>query len=262
MSGAGQHRSPGAIDPRVTPSRPLPSFADPAATDNRDNEYNFYTHPSRTSILDQHGNLTIDPTAFLVCSGRATPTMDDLAASEGSASMWRPNSTLPPYSRVFDFFGNQDADDMSEDGEDRFFVPSYLESSTYMQKLREAHRTHIQARREQKRNGIMSSDNGFSSDYLPAGSHRGLSHSVVERSSALASEDHDSLSPLPHRWNKGDMSGGLELHDDGLGVKYVEIKGHLDREHEACGIRADYHMPPQCGIYYFEVNILAARRDE
>lgn len=255
MSGPGQHHSSGA-DPGLALSRHTPSRDGAAAADHRAQNYNFYTHPGRVSILDGNGDLTIDPTAFLLCSsGQPTPTMEDT----GSA-MWRSSTNLPSFSRVFDLFTNGDPDDVSDDGEDRFFIPSYLQSSTYMRKLQEAHRSRAHSRREQKRNGTMSSSNGFSSDLLPTGSHRGLSHTVVER--GTLSEDRDGLSPLPTRWNKSDMSGGLDLHTDGLGVKYVEIKGHLDRDHEACGIRADHHMPLQCGIYYFEVQILSGRRDE
>ncbi|KAJ6780277.1 hypothetical protein PWT90_08465 [Aphanocladium album] len=249
------HRPPKIkLQPRLCPA------AAPAAAAAATRSYNFYTHPSRVSLLDGNGDLTIDPTAFLLCSSeQATPTTMDDPAGDTSA-MWRASSNLPSFSRAFDLFTNGDPDDASDDGEDRFFIPSYLQSSTYMHKLQEAHRSRAHSKREQKRNGIMASGNGFSSDPLPTGAHRGLSHTVVER--GTLSEDRDSLSPLPTRWNKGDMSGGLDLHTDGLGVKYVEIKGHLDRDHEACGIRADHHMPLQCGIYYFEVQILSARRDE
>lgn len=269
MSGVGQHRSSGA-DPGVTPSRPPPASRDDTATaatsaaapdDNR--SYNFYTHPSRVSILDGNGDLTIDPTAFLLCSSEhdspASPAAMDDAADTVAA--WRSAGNLPSFSRAFDLFTNGDPDDASDDGEDRFFIPSYLQWSTYMHKLRDAHRSRAHSRRDQKRNGTMSAaTNGFSSDLMPTGSHRGLSHTVVER--GTPSEDIGGLSPLPTRWNKADMSGGLDLHTDGLGVKYIEIKGHLDRDHEACGIRADHHMPLQCGIYYFEVQILSGRRDE
>lgn len=261
MSGTGRHRSSGAAaDPGVTQSTPRPSHDEPAATDPRGQSYNFYTHPSRTSLLDGNGDLTIDPTSFLVCSpGRDTPppphTMDDHGAGD-----WRSSSTLPSFSRAFDLFTNGETDDVSDDGEERFFIPSYLQSSTYMRKLEEAHRSRIQSKREQKRNGTISSSNGFTSDLLPTGSHRGLSHAVVER--GALSEDGGSLSPLPARWNKADTSGGLELHTGELGVKYVEIKGHFDRDHEAWAIRADNYMPLQCGIYYFEVQILSSGRDE
>lgn len=132
-----------------------------------------------------------------------------------------------------------------------------------MQKLEEAHRAKMQAKKESKRTSRSnqpSNGSAFGSHSLPSGSHRGMSHTVIERPVAFA--DKDALSPLPTRWNKEEMSSNLELHTDGLGVKFSEGKAHHEREHEACGIRADNYMPPQCGIYYYEVQILAGRRDE
>jgi len=49
---------------------------------------------------------------------------------------------------------------------------------------------------------------------------------------------------------------------DGQEVKFTGVKSPADREHEACAIRADHPMPPQCGIYYFEVTIISRRREE
>ncbi|ATY59845.1 Ran-binding [Cordyceps militaris] len=252
MPGSGQHRSPG-LDPGSTPSTVLSSQSAAAATEQGNQGYNFYTHPSRISILDDNGDLTIDPTAFLLCSsGQPTPTMDSPGAANTSA--WRGTTDFASSSRAFEFFTNDHPDDMSDDGEYRFFTPSYLKSSTYMHKLQEAHRSRIHSRQEQKRNGAVSSSNGFSSDLLPRGSHRGLSHTVIER--GIVSDDRDGLASLPMRLNKSDMSGGLEILSDGLGVKYLEIKGQLDRENDAYGIRADHHIPMQCGLYYFEVQIV------
>jgi Ran-binding protein 9/10 len=67
---------------------------------------------------------------------------------------------------------------------------------------------------------------------------------------------------LPSRWNKEDKWGGLEVLGDSLEVKYTALRGQSERDHEACSVRADHYMPPQCGIYYFEVTILSGKRDE
>ncbi|OAA42539.1 Concanavalin A-like lectin/glucanase [Cordyceps fumosorosea ARSEF 2679] len=261
MSGPGHHRSPGA-DPGLTPSTLASSqtqdAAVAAAADHTSQRYNFYTHPSRISILDGTGNLTVDPAAFLPCSpGQLTSVMDDSAATNSSVN-WLPSAhSQPSFSRAFDLFYNCNSSEPSEDGDNSFFVPSYLRSSSYMHILQEAHRSRRHSRREQRRNGTLSSSNGFSSDFLPAGSHHGLSHTVVER--GAPSENRDGLAPLPTRWNTKDMSGSIDVHSEGLGVRCMEDK---DREHESLGIRADHHMPLQCGIYYFEVQILSARRDD
>jgi hypothetical protein len=69
----------------------------------------------------------------------------------------------------------------------------------------------------------------------------------------------DSLSPLPSRWNEADKFAGLELQADGLELRYM---GQANKhEHEAAAARADHPIPPQCGIYYYEVTILNKNKD-
>ncbi|EEU45534.1 uncharacterized protein NECHADRAFT_69522 [Fusarium vanettenii 77-13-4] len=155
------------------------------------------------------------------------------------------------------------ADGSFQNDEDSFFVPSYLEGSTYVQKLREAHRSKLQTRDSNR-----TSTNGFSQNLttfntqhpLPPGSYRGMAHTVIERPPVF--DEDDSLAPLPSRWNKDDQWGGIEIQADGLSIKYVGPKNQHDRDHEACAARADHYMPAQCGVYYFEVQILAAIRDD
>lgn len=67
------------------------------------------------------------------------------------------------------------------------------------------------------------------------------------------------LTPLPSRWNESDKYSGLDLLGEGLEVRYI---GHVPKqEHEAAAVRADHPMPVKCGIYYFEVTILAKPKD-
>ena len=146
--------------------------------------------------------------------------------------------------------------------EDRFFVPSYLINSVYMQKLETEYMAKARARQSKKAssNGIDANNNSdLVSASLPSGSHRGLSHRVVERSPSHDAPD--SLPPLPSKWNKDDMWGGVEV-DHGNIVRYTAPKTYHERDHEASAVRADHYMPPQCGIYYYEVTILDSRRDE
>ena len=75
------------------------------------------------------------------------------------------------------------------------------------------------------------------------------------------SED-ETLAPLPSKWNSQDKFGGIEVMSDGQEVKLTGPKPDRDRDHEACAIRADHPMPPQCGIYYFEVTIISKKREE
>lgn len=177
---------------------------------------------------------------------------------------WRPTSTLPSFSRAFDIFTTtDDVDDAAEGIEDRFFVPSYLQGSTYVQKLEEEHKARVQAHKESKRakgNGHDIKNPTLSQAPLPPGSHRGMSHTVLER--PPPAEEHSNLASLPARWNKDDIWTALEIRQDGLTVKYSGPKNPHERDHEASAVRAEHYMPPQCGIYYYEVHILSGKRDE
>lgn len=188
----------------------------------------------------------------------------DESANDDVTNIWRATGSLPSFSRGFDMFMSPiDADD-SESGEsDGFFVPSYLAGSTYVQKLEEAHRFKVQAQRESKRsatNGASQNTQGFAQQTIPTGSHRGMSHNVIERPPPF--DDEDVMAPLPSRWNKDDMWGGIEVQSDALTVKYTGPRNPHERDHEASAVRADHYMPAQCGIYYYEVQILYGKRDE
>ncbi|KAL6837819.1 hypothetical protein V8C40DRAFT_230921 [Trichoderma camerunense] len=218
--------------------------------------YNFYTHPARTSVLDANGELLLDPSLRLGPAPAATSTeMDNPAAQGDMANVWRPTGSLPSFSRAFDIFSVDSSDD-------RFFVPSYLKGSTYVQKLEEAYNTKLEAQKEGKRpkgNGQDLSTPGLSTTPLPPGSHRGILHSVLERTPY---DGDDSLAPLPIHWNPGDMWQSIEVTPNLLGLKYAGPKSHHERDHEASAIRADNFMPPQCGIYYYEVQIISGKRDD
>jgi hypothetical protein len=190
--------------------------------------------------------------------------MEESGAGD-AARPWRSAATLSSYSRAFSqVMARREAEEEAlQLQEDRFFVPSYLQSSTYVQKLEEAHMAKVQAQKEAKRTpGDASSTSlgNFAPSSLPSGSHRGMSHTVIERPPPF--DDDDTLAPLPTKWNKDDMWTGLELVQDDYGVKYNGVKNHHDRDHEAYAIRADQPMPPQCGIYYYEVQVLSGKRDD
>ena len=180
---------------------------------------------------------------------------------------WGPTGPMPPHSRAFDFLTHPEAVEAVR-SDKHFFVPSYLEGSTYVQKLQEAHRSRVSTQRESKRSVDHTDSNtisGLPKASLPSGSHRGLSHAVIERP-ASDDDDDDStkkaLSPLPTRWNRDDVRDGIEVLPDGLSLKYTGPRHHHERDHEASAARADHHMPPQCGVYYYEVHILQGKRDE
>ncbi|KAG6123350.1 hypothetical protein E4U13_007266 [Claviceps humidiphila] len=164
-----------------------------------------------------------------------------------------------------DFLGSRDSDLGSSKPGDPFFVPSHLSSSNYIRKLAKEHEAKIlRAAKESKLSPTASRSAPRSSDFtqprLPAGSHRGISHSVVERPSLP--EEISDVPPLPSRWNKDDLWGSIEVHSDGQSVEYTGSRSLHDRDQEAAVVRADHHMPSQCGLYYFEVSIVHGRRDD
>ncbi|EFX04282.1 ran-binding protein [Grosmannia clavigera kw1407] len=93
-----------------------------------------------------------------------------------------------------------------------------------------------------------------------------MAFDVVEKSPGTALlDDDEAMTPLPSRWDKKDKpQSGLEVLSGGLDVKYMasSLKGTGDREQDLCSIRADHYMPPQCGIYYFEVTVLGKHKGE
>lgn len=77
-----------------------------------------------------------------------------------------------------------------------------------------------------------------------------MTYEIIEKELSTSA---DQLMPLPSQWSSSDRYAGLELSNDGLDVRYSgPVHKH---DHEAAALRADHPMPPQCGIYYFEIKI-------
>lgn len=130
-----------------------------------------------------------------------------------------------------------------------------------MERLEEAHKTKAAAQREdaQARSsnpGSLSTSSSSVSLHKLAPSHRGMTYEIIERQPEA--ED-DGLAQLPSKWAESDKHGSLELAADGLDVKYIGPS--KVSEHEAAAARTDHSMPPQCGLYYYEVNIIAKGKD-
>ena len=142
-----------------------------------------------------------------------------------------------------------------------FFRPSYLRESKYMERLEAAHKAKVAAQREASSAhssgpGSLSTSSNSVSLHRMAPSHRGMTYEIVEHQPLV---DDDGLTPLPSRWAEADKYGGLEIAGDGLEVRYTGLsKTH---EHEAAATRADHPMPQQCGIYYYEVTIVAKGKE-
>ncbi|KAI9368277.1 hypothetical protein BJX61DRAFT_230774 [Aspergillus egyptiacus] len=167
-------------------------------------------------------------------------------------SSWRPSSgdySLPSYSRKFASFPAYDPFFQSlgsfSDIAPSSFTPSYLRDSRYISRLDAARRTKPGTQRDI---ASVSSVQGPLPRIAP--SYRGMTYDLIDREPA---NDDDHPMPLPSRWSDSDKYSGLELPNEGLEIRYTGPVSKQD--HEAAAVRADHPMPPQCGIYYFEITI-------
>ncbi len=180
--------------------------------------------------------------------------------SDGAAPSQGPQ--IPSFSRAFDMFMGSDGRSANfwlyQQRNNGFFVPSYLQGSTYMQRLEEAHKAQQVQKDGKQQNGasLQVGQGPGSLRSKSSASHLGMKFDVIERAPLFEADD--TVAPLPSKWNKDDKSVGLEVLGDGLEVKYAAAKGGNGREHEyeVCSIKADQPIPPQAGLYYFEVQIL------
>ncbi|KAK9238325.1 concanavalin A-like lectin/glucanase domain-containing protein [Lipomyces kononenkoae] len=71
----------------------------------------------------------------------------------------------------------------------------------------------------------------------------------------------DDMPPrLPSCWSSDGVSQSMEIFGDMLEVKFAgpPAKGN---EQEAAAVRANHPIPPQCGLFYFEVEVLSRGKD-
>ena len=142
-----------------------------------------------------------------------------------------------------------------------FFTPSYLRNSRYVAKLHAAHKAKVAAHREHtsphsSNPASLSTSASNANLHRMAPSHRGMTYDIIEH--APPSED-DSLMPLPSKWSDEEKHAGLDVLGEGLEIRYNGPSSKTDMD--AAAARADYPMSPQCGIYYFEVEIKNKSRD-
>ncbi|KAJ6104147.1 SPla/RYanodine receptor SPRY [Penicillium sp. IBT 18751x] len=173
--------------------------------------------------------------------------------------VWRSNSSpdsLPPYSRKYASYVRPiEYNPLGLTDGPTFFTPSYLRNSRYIHRLDAAHRAKLAQQRETSSTTSASNpplSTSSSNVHLPrmAPSHRGMTYEIIEKEPPSTA---DPLTPLPSQWSSSDKYAGLELSNDALDVRYTgPVHKH---DHEAAALRADNPMPPQCGIYYFEIKI-------
>lgn len=142
-----------------------------------------------------------------------------------------------------------------------FFTPTYLRGSRYMEKLESAYRSKLASQRDNPSSHSshphsLSTSSSSVSLHKMAPSHRGITYEIIER---LPPPEDEGVPPLPSKWKEVDKHGGLEISADGLDVKHVGLAKMHD--HEAVAARADQPMPPESGLYYFEVTIISKGKE-
>lgn len=230
-----------------------------------------YLPPARAGalsyLLNPQSAFTYEPGSHNTASAHHRTfdmDMNTNGASHGRSGSW--GRQLPSFSSAFGSLSNSYGYGGFGAGNiDHFFTPSYLRGSNYVQRLEEIHRARVQARKDGPSNhssqpgSLSTSASSISLHTKMAPSHRGMTYDLIEKAPPV---DEEGLAPLPSKWNNHDKNGGLELLSDGQEVKFIGLKPTADRDHEAYAVRADHVMPPQCGIYYFEVTILTRKREE
>jgi hypothetical protein len=222
-------------------------------------------------LLNQHIDSSFDP-AYQSSSGhlRNDPRAYDMdfganGSSHGRSGSWTRGGQLPSFSSAFGSLVNGYGYSGVGSNTDHFFIPSYLKGSKYVQKLEEAHKAKIAAHRDghsaqsSQPGSLSTSASSANLHSKMAPSHRGIAYDVIEKAPLVEDE---SLPPLPSKWNTQDKHAGLEVLSEGQEVKFTGSKANQERDHEASAIRADHPMPPQCGIYYYEVTIISRKREE
>lgn len=279
-SGAGQRRPPHPSVASFVPangSRPalrgaVSSLLNPSSPDDRDDIMHRGRFYSSVRYSDRNMMAGNGPG-----NDRSTPHGD---AASGGSSLWPPKSSgLPWHSRAYEMFQMPRESGLEEPLSDphrrasQLLSPSYLRGTPYMEKLEEHHKKRMLAIREGQRSvhthgsgsGLASSPSSLSlhSNKVPPPSHRGMTLDVVEKPPKFVAEEEESaLNPLPSRWSKDDKHSALEVVAEGYDVKYTGPKSSSEKDHEACAIRADHYMPGQCGVYYFEITVIARKHQE
>ncbi|ORY16556.1 Ran-binding protein-like protein [Clohesyomyces aquaticus] len=177
------------------------------------------------------------------------------------STSWGRAAPLPSYSSQFGYlngFGGAGQDGPSSSS---FFVPSYLRGSKYAERLEEAHKAKVAAQREYRSNhssnaGSLSTSSSSVNLHKMVPSHRGLTHDIIERAPVTVDEP---VAPWPTRWSDTDKYPQLDVLEDGRNAKLSGSSQKMNDE--AASVRADYPIPRQCGIYYYEVTVVSKGKD-
>ncbi|KAF2180409.1 Ran-binding protein-like protein [Zopfia rhizophila CBS 207.26] len=187
-------------------------------------------------------------------------TVDAEGHHNSMSTSWGRGGQLPSYGSQFgslNSYGGSGQDGLSPS----FFVPSYLRGSRHAEKLEEAHKAKFVAQRDFRSNhssnaGSLSTSSSSVNLHKMIPSHRGLTHDIIERAPVFVEEP---VAPWPTRWSDTDKYTMLEVLEDGREAKFTT--GAQKTHDEAASVRANYHMPRQCGIYYYEVTVASKGKE-
>ncbi|KAL9103747.1 MAG: hypothetical protein Q9163_001251 [Psora crenata] len=174
-----------------------------------------------------------------------------------------PMASMPSFSypRFLSAPFNASGVQFTEIGRGAFVSPSYLRGSKHMEDLEEYHKANMTAQTEEPappRSGHGSLSKSSSTVSLPKmqASHRGMAYEIIEHQPAVVEP---GPAPLPSKWVEVDKHNSIEIAGNGLQIRYIGTSKLQD--HEAAAARTDHPMPPQCGIYYYEVFIESKGKD-
>ncbi|KAI9285909.1 concanavalin A-like lectin/glucanase domain-containing protein [Umbelopsis sp. AD052] len=135
--------------------------------------------------------------------------------------------------------------------------PKYLDSSSYAELVQRQYELRLAA--------YSSDKHRESADPTPILVNSAVRKPKVKSSGQpfhLSLDNADKLEDLdlklPTAWNPNDKGHCVELSSDNRRLKYVGV-GKDDTD--AASVRANFPMRPQCGIFYFEVEIVSKGRD-
>ncbi|KAL1648155.1 hypothetical protein SLS61_007027 [Didymella pomorum] len=174
------------------------------------------TAPTRSGAFS---HLINSSTPHTISQHRHSRSIDADGHHNSMSTSWGRGGTLPSYSSQTGHWqglggGIQDIPP--------FFVPSYLRGSKHAEKLQEAHKAKVAAQRElrsaQSSNAASLSTSSSSVNlHKLAGSHRGLTHEVIERAPVFVDEP---VSPWPTKWSESDKFAQLDIEDGGRQAKF------------------------------------------
>ncbi|KAH7086535.1 CTLH/CRA C-terminal to lish motif domain-containing protein [Paraphoma chrysanthemicola] len=218
---------------------------------------NSQAHPAPTrSGAFSHLLNSANATPHNLSHNRLSRSIDADGHHNSMSTSWTRGGQLPSYSSQGGYWQGLGG---SVQDIPPFFVPSYLRGSKHAEKLQEAHKAKVAAQRDYKSThssnaGSLSTSSSSVNLHKMAPSYRGLTHEIVERAPVFV----DEPAPWPTRWNEGDKFAQLDIEDNGRQAKF---SGTQKTHDEAAAVRADFPMPRQCGIYYYEATVISKGKD-